>query len=789
MGLSQALYSGISGLSNHQRRMDNVGNNLANVNTVGFKKGVHTFQSLFAQTIRGGTAPEGERGAINPIRIGLGTNTSAINKQFTQGSLQVTGNQRDMAIEGNGFFILNTGIEGTWGRAYTRDGSFYLGTDGKLLAGDGMRVMGVTAEDGEIPEAAAAEDVVIPIGTTGAAQQTTFMRMTGNLNSDVEVAAPNIVQTGAAAPAAATDSTWVTGTPGGAEINVGHVETSAGLLDVGAYGSFIGPFPGSIDIDGDAVADGTVADTDASGTYSAGDEVNLFGTAVVDGVLADYDSDGNVEGVDLDGDGVSDTIDLPWPAGDGDVDNVARPAQMGTDLVNLRYLRGNTLVAPFSNVQEGDEITVNWRKGGRRMSAVFTYGNNYPGPTPPFADITGDGTTLQDFMTFLCGGVNDDGTTPRLTGGAMGTVHTREYDSTALPDPDPYDVVSEHAGAFLRQFIPAQEGSVDYDNDGVNDFTSRVSIASNLGEENAVTDLEFSFDNVTYSDMFASDIDTELGAVTGGSTTTNAVLYDSLGNAKEVTMQMTLVNRDTNFSTWRWVADSTDDTDATWLFKDEEGDRIFNKLSPTPTGYEDDRRFTNVNVGTGLVRFDSDGKFVLGSELSSTNGISIDLVQQGVDSVLNIGITPGDETQDLDFSSLTQVAAASDFNLKEQDGSPPGTLDTFTVTSDGVINGVFSNGVLEVLGRLVLALVPNPQGLIQAGENLFIEGPASGEPTEGFPSVGGRGQVRAGSLELSNVDLSEEFTNLIVTERGFQANARVISTSDEMLVELVNLKR
>jgi flagellar hook protein FlgE len=138
---------------------------------------------------------------------------------------------------------------------------------------------------------------------------------------------------------------------------------------------------------------------------------------------------------------------------------------------------------------------------------------------------------------------------------------------------------------------------------------------------------------------------------------------------------------------------------------------------------------------------------------------------------------------------MTSVAAANDFNLDNQDGSASGTLDSFTVTGDGIINGVYSNGVIEVLGQIAIALVPNPNGMIDWGNNLFIEGAASGEPQVSVPQSGGRGSIRSGHLELSNVDLSEEFTNMIVTQRGFQANARIITTSDEMLQELVNLKR
>ncbi len=727
MGLSQALYSAISGLANHQRRMDNIGNNLANVNTVGFKKGVHQFATLLSQTLRGGTAPSGTRGGINPMNIGLGAMTSSLSKEFAQGAFQTTGNQRDMAIEGNGFFILRTGLEGVWGYAYTRDGAFYLGTDGKLLAAEGLAVQGITAEEGELPAISDIGDLTIPIGRTGAAMETTQVGLTGNLNSDVDVSAPNQIPTSTTFPTVVTDPTWV-GTAGNT-INAGHVETSAALWDATAT-----PWNGAIyDVDGDGVGEGTLA---GGGIDIDGDAIPDYGIV---GALPDYDNDG--------------------------VGDTGGPATASTDLANLMFLRGTTLVQPFAGIQNGDEITVTFEKGGRRMEATFTYDDGLP-LSPDY-----DGTTVGDLAVFLGGGLNDDGAVERLVGGAMGTVHTAAKTVAA----DGYDVPAEHAGAFWRRFDTSHAQAVDYYDRGGQDHATALSIASNLGEENAITDIQVRFGDVVYTDMFGPDAD--YGTIEGGSTAANMIFYDSLGNPKHVTMQMSLVERDTNFSTWRWIADSGDDTDATWNF-----DTYNDATSPS----------TSINVGTGTIRFDSDGQFVRGSERSTTEGIEITLADQGVNTPLRVQIVEGlstDQDQDLDFSDITQVATEYDLNLKEQNGSPPGTLDSFTVTQDGVINGVFSNGVLEVLGQISLALVPNPQGLLPTGQNLFIEGANSGEPQIAAPRTGGRGQIRAGNLELSTVEISEEFTNLIVTQRGFQANTRVVTTADEMLVELVNLKR
>lgn len=675
MGLSQALFSAISGLVSHQRAMDNIGNNLANVNTVAFKKGVFQFRTLLEQNLRGGQAADAStgRGAVNPLSIGLGTQVGSINKDFRQGSVEITGNQRDMMIDGNGYFVLKKENS----NVYTRDGTFYVGEDGSLLGGDGLKVQGIPAENGAIPVAGTLDNIVIPIGQTGAAKETTKVSFTGNLNSDVQVAAPNVV-------ANPTDTTWdAVGV--GSSINVGHVESSAGLWDTSIPGR----------------------------------------------------------------------------------------ALSTTALGNLQFLRGNTLITPFNGVANGDKVTVSWRKGGRKQTATFTYGQNTAVP------LTGDGTTVADFARFLGGGLNDATTgvgAERLTGGAMGTIHARQRSQTA-PFTDPYNAAEEHGGAFMRTFTAAQAGSVDYGviTPGVNDTTTRLSFASNLGSESALTNIEVSYNNVNYADMFSPDL--SLGAIQGGSTSANLEVFDSLGNQKIVNMTATLVNRDTNFSTYRWIAESTDDTDATWLNK------TFNAAA-VPT--------TSITIGTGLFRFDANGQYVRGDELSATQGISMDLNNQGVNTPLNVQITEGLSTalnQDLDFSNLSQVATASDLTLKAQDGSAPGTLDTFTVTADGVIQGIFSNGVVNPLARLSIALVPNETGLLSVGGNLFLESPSSGAAQIGFASAGGRGSIRSGAIEGSNVDLSEEFTKLITTQRGFQANARVITTSDEMLVELVNMKR
>ena len=143
----------------------------------------------------------------------------------------------------------------------------------------------------------------------------------------------------------------------------------------------------------------------------------------------------------------------------------------------------------------------------------------------------------------------------------------------------------------------------------------------------------------------------------------------------------------------------------------------------------------------------------------------------------------------IDVSGLSQFGGQSTVAAIDQDGYPLGSLQSFSLLSDGTLVGVYSNQLRQPLGQLALASFANPAGLEKAGNSAFRAGDNSGLPLVGVAGAGGRGQLSSGALEMSNVDLAEEFTGLIVAQRGFQANSRVITSSDELLQDLVNLKR
>lgn len=177
--------------------------------------------------------------------------------------------------------------------------------------------------------------------------------------------------------------------------------------------------------------------------------------------------------------------------------------------------------------------------------------------------------------------------------------------------------------------------------------------------------------------------------------------------------------------------------------------------------------------GTGLITFNTEGKFVASTVTNAQQTLA------GCDP-LNIF---------LDFTKLTQNVADYTTLAFSQNGYAAGDLTSISVDTTGTITGSFSNGQSRKLAQLAIATFANPSGLVKVGNNLFQVSNNSGQADIGLPGIGGRGTIKPESLEMSNVDLSQEFVDMIITQRGFQANSRVITTSDQILEELVNLRR
>lgn len=264
---------------------------------------------------------------------------------------------------------------------------------------------------------------------------------------------------------------------------------------------------------------------------------------------------------------------------------------------------------------------------------------------------------------------------------------------------------------------------------------------------------------------------------------TSLTVYDSLGNSHLLTTYFTK----TAANTWTYT--------------------VVGSTSDVVTG---NYHASNVNTALGIVRlasgtltFTTSGALDTESVVTSYDDGTAGGAAGGTVGQARIdfaGATP-DQTITFNFGTsvttdggagfdlTTQFGAASGLVQQSQNGFGAGALQTFTVETNGMINGRFSNGQVRPLAQLALARFPDPLGLVRTGKNTFAESGTSGQPLVGAATSAGLGRVLANTLELSNVDLGESFIDMIAAQRGFQANSRVITTSDEVLQELVNLKR
>jgi flagellar hook protein FlgE len=257
--------------------------------------------------------------------------------------------------------------------------------------------------------------------------------------------------------------------------------------------------------------------------------------------------------------------------------------------------------------------------------------------------------------------------------------------------------------------------------------------ANNVSTDSAITPLPFQF--------------TQTASADGSGVYTGFTAYDSLGTP--VTVNVT------------FALESTPDTGAVWRFYVE---------SPDASG---DVRA----LGTGTVTFDTQGNFL------SVAGNQFPIDRSGTGAASPLTFT-------LDFAGIHGLSTqTSNVIMAEQDGFPPGTLSDFSVAEDGTINGTFSNGMSRKLGQVALAVFANPTGLIADTENAFLVGPNTGNALITAPGTAGAGRILSGALELSNVDLSNEFIGLITSSTGFQASSRVISVSSDLLDQLLLVVR
>ncbi|MCW5765833.1 MAG: flagellar hook-basal body complex protein [Phycisphaeraceae bacterium] len=280
-----------------------------------------------------------------------------------------------------------------------------------------------------------------------------------------------------------------------------------------------------------------------------------------------------------------------------------------------------------------------------------------------------------------------------------------------------------------------------------------ITITGNYGTAN---DLTIETSDVRILDSSGNFVSSPLtlnktSTADGESIRTTFLVYDSLGNAVSVDLVMALEQRDSTGTTWRYFLDSPDDTDV------------------------------DLRIGTGTFQFDTAGRALTVNPITAT----IDRANTGALTPLSVSFQFSSPTSSVTALASTQSTLAATY----QDGTPLGTLSSFSVGQDGTITGAFTNGLTRTIGQVAVASFSNPEGLVDIGSNLFGVGPNSGTPVITTPTNLGTGRVVGGALELSNVDLAQEFINLILASTGYSASSRVITTTDQLLQQLLVLGR
>lgn len=626
----RSLFAGVTGLQSHQIAMDVESNNIANVNTIGYKYSRANFSDLLAQTNQIATAPQGSLGGKNAVQIGLGTTVGSVTRIHSQGSIQNTDKNTDVAIQGDGFFIVSSDGGSTY--KYSRSGDFKFDAAGNFVDNNGFIVQGWSRDTatGLVDSTAPISNIQIPPGLTTPANASTEVVVKANLS-----ASSTITQY---SPTYETDST-------GAFVNTDGLPVAAedmGIMFSASGKAFaltsaaVGPGAGG---------DGIFISTDGGATY------------------AEFRYTSRSTDVDTNGTGAGGVAVSPLQA-DG----------TGSTNANVYY---------FNSTEDFRLAVANWTSlnalnPGTSAGATVNY--NAQGKL-----LISNKLGLSD-LSINVAGITDPN-----------TVKNEVFTSNFLT---------------LSGNITAGSG------------TAKQSQAVNAATHSASIDV-----------------------------------FDSLGSKH--TLKMDFRKESSNPT-----------TGTTWSYT---------VTVPKPADIGGIAPYQNVLNPAGLISFDSTGALagynIPAIDFTGNNGSK---PNQSVN--LNFGTING-------FDGITSFDNPSGTSGISQDGFPGGDLVGIRIDQSGTLVGSFSNGRSFGLAQIGMAKFANNEGLVSDGGNVYLQSANSGDPIIGTAATAGRGFMQASSLEASNVDLSKSLTNLIIIQRGYQANAKTITTSDTLLETLLGIKR
>ncbi len=691
MGILGALFSGVSGLDVYSSAIEVIGNNIANAATPGFKASRAQFSDILSQSLTG---------AQGGNQIGRGVQLSAVESIFTQGSFETSNQSTDLAVDGQGFFI----VKNSDGTFYTRDGQFIINEAGLLVNSRGDRVQGYTLDNNG-----------------------NIAGIMGDLSLTATNSPPNVTS--------AVDF-------------VANMDASAD--PIGAYGSLLGA----------AVTDSFVI---VSGTNNQ----LVFDDGTGGGPFtADLIADGGLtSGTPASGTALATAIKTAIEATNGSADTYTVTYDASTDRFTILNDAGNTNTLTLLHNNAGSTASATLGFNATSSGALSAAQSDVSDNQVAFNVVTGTNDTftitiddtLTATATLSAGQYTGEYFAQEIqrainaaddSGSNLIRNVTVNYNANAGTDLNRFRIVSQTAGADQSIDIPSTGQVITVEGSSVAvttpaTFLTQTGIAG--GTAYAGTG---GFDPAT--------------PATSSNFSTAVTIYDSLGTYHALNVYFLKVGA--NWWEYHGLVDGGDLVGGT---SGVAQDVISGKMRFTPAGALDiEERYAN----TGVFNFRggaTQGQTValdFGTSLTTDNGLT------GLDGV-------------------TQFAGPSAIIGQTQDGYTTGTLSSISTNQTGDITGIFSNGQTRAMARIALANFTSPDGLNAVGSNLFSETQQSGQPIIGQAQSSGFGTIFSNSVELSNVDIAEEFVQLIKQQQAFQANARVISATDELLKEIVNLVR
>ncbi|ECC0603086.1 flagellar hook protein FlgE [Campylobacter jejuni] len=856
--MMRSLWSGVSGLQAHQVAMDVEGNNISNVNTTGFKYSRADFGTMFSQTVKIATAPTDGRGGSNPLQIGLGVSVSSTTRIHSQGSVQTTDKNTDVAINGDGFFMVSD--DGGLTRYLTRSGDFKLDAYGNFVNNAGFVVQGwnINWDTQSIDSSRTPQNIFIDPGMHIPAAQSTEVAIKANLNSGLNIGT-------ASRPLYSLDSVHGfnqktgetkdendTGTTQFYTTSKNAVEVTEKGVDAGSLFNANGQGLNLRDGQGiwvsyadakystnqlgfnafdpnlhqnqtaafwgngnqktrlDIVINGVVIQNDTIGSIDeAIAYINTF-TAPTDarqgtGVRAVKNADGSgIDFVNDNADGTTDNmknINLVVNANNTAGEAWTATWNAATNTFN-QYTQIQQNNASLWTATGGQAGTQNNLTGGRSAQIITAHKYIYsssPQTLPPMYNPDGGfnyipGTNAQppawngtDAATIGSQNYYNAVMNGSLLNTNIRTFHTTEDLRELLQRDARYGVDYDGSGKFAAADVN-ENVKVVVNSSGAFSLTNvnKTSNSPTLTAPGGQIPLNFgphnmNFNITAYTDergtVSTNDAFTKIfkgldGSFPAGNQVKQSELlklsafsagleiYDSLGSKH--TLEVQFVKQST-----------TQDGGNEW--------QMIIRV-PEPAEINTTGEGPN-NIIVGTARFNNDGS------LSNYNPRTINFSP-------NNGAAPNQQIK-LSFGTsgsndgLVSSNSASTLTGQATDGYTSGNLkpDAIRVDDKGNILGEFTNGKTFAVAKMAMASVANNSGLEEIGGNLFKVTANSGAIVVGEAGTGGRGEMKTSALEMSNVDLSRSLTELIIIQRGYQANSKTISTSDQMLQTLIQLKQ